>query len=418
MLGAGLVASIVAGLSALLRGLHGPGPRRAGPARVLPVRDRRADRDGASRGGPSASGRWGRCRCSSSEFAFIVAGGIVVLLPGRTVASAFEDVISGYSVTGAGRMFGVLLTTAGIILGVATGLSATIKITTALDLALASPRHPRPAGLGRAGHGRDPRRFRGRDRRSGVPAHAGGVSCCPRACCAPPASGSRSSWPRSPGAGALAAAGLAASPSASSAGCSRCGSGRRAMVLVVPASYGLLPGLAIFRGLYEMVNGSSADAGTSRSRAASPPCSGRWPCCSPSPPGQRSGSSSARRSTTAWCRSGGPAAGDRMPRCRAAGIPGGAVCDWCGWCEFWGHGVGLGGLSRSLIPGSSAQWCIWGTSAEGPQVHTAYPTRTPARRTSSGGCHRRKIPGQDEGGGTNLTRYAGLGVKPVRRPGT
>ena len=58
---------------------------------------------------------------SSSDFAFIVAGGITVLLPGRTVASAFEDAISGYSVTGAGRMFAVFLTTAGIILGVATG---------------------------------------------------------------------------------------------------------------------------------------------------------------------------------------------------------------------------------------------------------------------------------------------------------
>jgi hypothetical protein len=34
------------------------------------------------------------------------------------------------------------------------------------------------------------------------------------------------------------------------------------MVLAVPASYGLLPGLAIFRGLYEMVNGSSPEAGT------------------------------------------------------------------------------------------------------------------------------------------------------------
>jgi uncharacterized membrane protein YjjB (DUF3815 family) len=30
----------------------------------------------------------------------------------------------------------------------------------------------------------------------------------------------------------------------------------------VPASYGLLPGLAIFRGLYEMVNGSKVDSGT------------------------------------------------------------------------------------------------------------------------------------------------------------
>ena len=38
--------------------------------------------------------------------------------------------------------------------------------------------------------------------------------------------------------------------------------GAPAMVLVVPASYGLLPGLAIFRGLYEMVTHASANSGT------------------------------------------------------------------------------------------------------------------------------------------------------------
>jgi len=38
--------------------------------------------------------------------------------------------------------------------------------------------------------------------------------------------------------------------------------GAPAMVLAVPASYGLLPGLAIFRGLYEMVNGASANSGS------------------------------------------------------------------------------------------------------------------------------------------------------------
>jgi uncharacterized membrane protein YjjB (DUF3815 family) len=37
--------------------------------------------------------------------------------------------------------------------------------------------------------------------------------------------------------------------------------GAPAMVLVVPASYGLLPGLAIFRGLYQLV-GASSDAGS------------------------------------------------------------------------------------------------------------------------------------------------------------
>jgi uncharacterized membrane protein YjjB (DUF3815 family) len=34
------------------------------------------------------------------------------------------------------------------------------------------------------------------------------------------------------------------------------------MVVVVPASFGLLPGLTIFRGLYELVGESSSDIGT------------------------------------------------------------------------------------------------------------------------------------------------------------
>ena len=38
--------------------------------------------------------------------------------------------------------------------------------------------------------------------------------------------------------------------------------GSPAMVVVVPASFGLLPGLTIFRGLYELVGQSSTDIGT------------------------------------------------------------------------------------------------------------------------------------------------------------
>lgn len=34
------------------------------------------------------------------------------------------------------------------------------------------------------------------------------------------------------------------------------------MTVIVPASFGLLPGLTIFRGLYEMVVSSGPDAGT------------------------------------------------------------------------------------------------------------------------------------------------------------
>ena len=44
---------------------------------------------------------------------------IVVQLPGRSMTSAVEDAITGYPVTGAGRMLTTVLTGAGIIIGVA-----------------------------------------------------------------------------------------------------------------------------------------------------------------------------------------------------------------------------------------------------------------------------------------------------------
>jgi uncharacterized membrane protein YjjB (DUF3815 family) len=62
--------------------------------------------------------------------------------------------------------------------------------------------------------------------------------------------------------GQLAAAGVAATVLGCVGRLVALRMGAPAMVLVVPASYGLLPGLAIFRGLYEMVNGSSADSGS------------------------------------------------------------------------------------------------------------------------------------------------------------
>ena len=260
MLGAGLVASMVAGLSALFVDFTA----RALGARGLPEFYQCAI------GGLIATviawgafslGALGALPVSSSEFAFIVAGGIVVLLPGRTVASAFEDVISGYSVTGAGRMFGVLLTTGGIILGVATGLSATIKITTALDLALASPgildlrASDAPVTVGILGGfvvgvagAVSLRTRRGLVLPTGLLCAAGvGLSLVVAAV---------------PGAGALAAAGLASIALGFVGRLIALRLGAPSMVLVVPASYGLLPGLAIFRGLYEMVTSSSADAGS------------------------------------------------------------------------------------------------------------------------------------------------------------
>ena len=53
-------------------------------------------------GAPSGT-RW-----REQDFAFIVAGGIVAMLPGRSMASAIEDVLFGFPLTGAGRLLSVL----------------------------------------------------------------------------------------------------------------------------------------------------------------------------------------------------------------------------------------------------------------------------------------------------------------------
>lgn len=260
MLGAGALAALVAGLSALLV-------------------DRTA-RDFGARGLPEfyqcaiggfiavliawvafSLGAAGWLPISTADFAYIVAGGITVLLPGRTMASAFEDVISGYSVTGAGRMLGVFLTTAGIILGVAAGLSMTLRLTDLLDLELASPSivqvraSDAPFLLGVVGAlvvgvaGAVSLRSR---RRLVLPAGllcAGGVAV-------------------SLGVGLVPDLGVLTSVGVASVVLGFAGRllalwlGAPAMVLVVPGTYGLLPGLAIFRGLYEMVTSSSAGSGS------------------------------------------------------------------------------------------------------------------------------------------------------------
>jgi uncharacterized membrane protein YjjB (DUF3815 family) len=260
MLGAGPVAALVAGLSSLLVGYAARTLGRHG----LP------DFYQCAIGGFFATviawgafslGANGWLPVSSEEFAFVVAGGITVLLPGRTVASAFEDAISGYSVTGAGRMFGVFLTTAGIILGVATGLSVTLALTSAFHLQLVSPSVmatralSAPVGLAVVG--------------AFVVGLSGAVSLRSRRSLVVPAgllsaTGVAVSLgvDRLEALGQLAAAGVAATVLGCVGRLVALRMGAPAMVLVVPASYGLLPGLAIFRGLYEMVNGSSADSGS------------------------------------------------------------------------------------------------------------------------------------------------------------
>ena len=58
----------------------------------------------------------------------VVAGGIVLLLPGVTLVGAVHDAITGFYVTASARAFETLLLTAGIISGVAVALSFGVRL--------------------------------------------------------------------------------------------------------------------------------------------------------------------------------------------------------------------------------------------------------------------------------------------------
>ncbi|SDU94537.1 Uncharacterized membrane protein YjjP, DUF1212 family [Microlunatus sagamiharensis] len=62
---------------------------------------------------------------AQSTPALVVAGSIVVLLPGGLLVNGVRDALSGYLVTGAARVFEVLLVVAGLVGGVALGLAVT-----------------------------------------------------------------------------------------------------------------------------------------------------------------------------------------------------------------------------------------------------------------------------------------------------
>lgn len=86
-----------------------------------------------------ATGALGWLPIGPNDFAFIVAGGIVAMLPGRTLASAVEDVLSGYPLTGSGRMFGTLIALSGLVIGIAFGISVTLRVTSLLTVGFVSP---------------------------------------------------------------------------------------------------------------------------------------------------------------------------------------------------------------------------------------------------------------------------------------
>jgi uncharacterized membrane protein YjjP (DUF1212 family)/uncharacterized membrane protein YjjB (DUF3815 family) len=192
------------------------------------------------------------------DFAFIVAGGIVAMLPGRTMASSIEDVIFGFPLTGAGRLLAVLLALFGLVIGIGLGLSTMLSVTELLGSDFVSPE---VLDL-RAGQASVLAAVAG----ALVVGLSGAVTVLsPRRLILPTGLLSVGSavvaavFDRAVVIGTITATGLAA-VALGLAG--RLLAGRLdvpSMVIVVPASFALLPGLTIFRGLYEIVaQGTSA----------------------------------------------------------------------------------------------------------------------------------------------------------------
>ena len=196
---------------------------------------------------------------SRADFAFAVAAGIVILLPGRAMASAVEDGISGYPVTGAGRLFAVLLTCAAITVGVAVGLSVTLRLDHVLDLGFTSPQALKfgdaTASLGmRIGGG-------------GFGALCAAVTMrselrqlLPTALLGAFGSGLSYVLALHVGLGGTTAVAIAAATVGILGRIFALRLGAPALVLVVPAVSPLLPGLRIFRGIYDAVSGTVVGA--------------------------------------------------------------------------------------------------------------------------------------------------------------
>ncbi len=207
-------------------------------------------------GGAYALGAAGFVPLTARDFAFIVAGGIVAMLPGRTMASAIEDVLFGYPLTGAGRLLSVVLSLTGLIIGIATGLSVLLSITEMTDGSFVSPSvldlTTSQASIVAAVGGALVVGLAG-----AVTVQSLGRLVLPVGLLSVMAASVYALLTRSVGVGPIMASGVAAVVLGLTGGLVAHRVRAPSMVLVVPASFALLPGLTIFRGLYELVVSAS-----------------------------------------------------------------------------------------------------------------------------------------------------------------
>ncbi len=192
------------------------------------------------------------------DFAAMVAGGIVALLPARSIASAMEDVITGYPVTGTARTYGVLFHTLGLIIGVAGSLAVSVWVAGRLGVAVTPPAVERmaspsagfvPVLIGSAVIGLAGAVTMQSRRRFLLPSAAltvVGVVLVGR-------------FTSDLSIGRITAVGLVSILLGFLARLIALRMDAPAMVLSVPASLGLLPGLSIFVGLYRLIVRSGSE---------------------------------------------------------------------------------------------------------------------------------------------------------------
>ena len=210
-------------------------------------------------------GRAGLVDLTRTDMAYIVAAGIVVLLPGRLMVSAVEDAVTGYPVTGAGRLFTVGLTAAGIITGVAAALSVTVRLDRAFRLGVTLPRIAvegagAPLGVlvvaGAVGAVASAVAQRTRRKLLIPTAVLGGAGTLVTGV-----------THQTFGMGQLTALTIACVVIGFGGRLTALRMGAPGLVLVVPAVGPLLPGLAIFRGMSELVSGSVVGQGVASTAA-------------------------------------------------------------------------------------------------------------------------------------------------------
>ena len=159
---AGAIAVLIGGdaVVALVRGGHHrarrpdrPAAQPAGAAVLLPAGRRRRAGHGLCGGGSSPS----NLLPSSVTPTTMVAAAITVLLSGLSFVSTVQDAISGYNVTAAGRFVEVSMMTAGLIAGVVLALNLAVTMglpsvpADQLDVVAAAPAAANACGRCRGG---------------------------------------------------------------------------------------------------------------------------------------------------------------------------------------------------------------------------------------------------------------------------